>query len=286
MNDRLQKKCFFAATGFHLLLLAILIVGPAFFVSERKAEDMPMLDFVPTKTIDEAFSGGGSPKAQPPAPQPLPPAPQAEVQPPPPPPVAVKLPDPPKLTVKEKEPDPESLEVKTDKKPRKPEVSLKPVVRKPNTPTTKVTSTAAVDSDAKARAQARAKQVAAFSRTVNNLSAGLSSSTTVDMPQGPGGGGPSYANFYQALRKIYNDAWIVPDGITDDEATVSTSVTIARNGDVIATKILRSSGNAAVDASVEAMLRRVTRAVPLPESAKENQRTVTIKFNVKAKLNG
>jgi hypothetical protein len=30
-------------------------------------------------------------------------------------------------------------------------------------------------------------------------------------------------------------------------------------------------------------LRRVTFAVPLPEGAKESQRTVTIKFNVKAK---
>jgi TonB family protein len=284
MNDRLQKKCFFAATGFHLLLLTILIVGPAFFMSERKADDMPMLDFVPTKTIEEAFSGGGSPQAQPPAPPP--PAPQPEAQPPAPAPAPVKLPDPPKVVVKEKAPDPESLEVQTEKKPRKPEVSLKPVVRKPSTTPTKVASTSTEDPEAKARADARAKQIAAFHKSVNNLNAGLSSSTTVEMPQGPGGGGPSYANFLQALRKIYNDAWVVPDGITDDEATVSTSVTIARNGDVIATKILRSSGNAAVDASVEAMLRRVTRAVPLPDSAKENQRTVTIKFNVKAKLNG
>jgi TonB family protein len=279
MTDRLQKKCFFAATGFHLLLLTILIVGPAFLMSNRKAEDTPMLDFVPTKTIDEAFSGGGSPKAQPPAPQPQPPVPQAEIQPPAP----VKLPDPPKVVVKEKEPDPESLEAKTDKKPRKPEVSLKPVVRKPNATTSKLASTD--DADAKARADAKAKQQAAFHKTLNNLNAGLSSSTTIEMP-GPGGGGPSYANFLQALRKVYTDAWLVPDGITDDQATVTTSVTIARNGDVIATKILRSSGNSAVDASVEAMLRRVTHAVPLPDSAKEDQRTVNIKFNVKAKLNG
>jgi hypothetical protein len=30
-------------------------------------------------------------------------------------------------------------------------------------------------------------------------------------------------------------------------------------------------------------LRRVTHAVPLPDNAKEDKRTVTIKFNVKAK---
>lgn len=283
MNNRLQKKCFFAATGFHLLLLTILIVGPAFFLSERKAEDLPMLAFVPQKTIDEALSGGGSPQARPPAPQP--PTPQAEEPAPaPPPPVPVRQPDPPKVVVKETKPDPESLEVKPETKPRKPKISLKPVVRKSNTPV-KVASNAAANAEAKARAEATAKRIAAFKSSVNNISAGLSSSTTVEMP-GPGGGGPSYANFLQAVRKVYTDAWLLPDGITDDEATVTTSVTIARNGNVIATKILRTSGNAAVDASVEAMLRRVRHAVPLPDSAKESSRTVTIKFNVKAKLNG
>jgi TonB family protein len=85
------------------------------------------------------------------------------------------------------------------------------------------------------------------------------------------------------VKKIYSDAWLVPDSVTDDEATTTASVTISRSGTVVSSHIIRPSGNALADASVQAALRRVTFAVPLPEGAKEDQRTVTIKFNVKAK---
>ena len=108
------------------------------------------------------------------------------------------------------------------------------------------------------------------------------------MPEfkGPGGGGVPYANFLDGVRKDYTDAWIVPEGVTDDQATAIASVTIQRDGTVLEAHILTPSGNALADQSVEAVLRRVKRTVPLPDGAKENQRTVKIKFNVKAKLLG
>ena len=38
--SRLQKKCFIAASGLHLLLVVILLVGPAFLAAHsRKTED-------------------------------------------------------------------------------------------------------------------------------------------------------------------------------------------------------------------------------------------------------
>ena len=78
--DRLQKKCFLASTGLHLLLLLILLVGPAFVSSRSKPDNLPILDFVSLKTVDALISGGGNPDAKPPPaplvkPQPLPPAP-------------------------------------------------------------------------------------------------------------------------------------------------------------------------------------------------------------------
>ena len=73
--DRLQKKCFVASTGFHLLLVVILIVGPAFLASHSKSEDMPILAFIPVKTVDALVSGGGDPHGSPPPP-PAPPAPK------------------------------------------------------------------------------------------------------------------------------------------------------------------------------------------------------------------
>jgi len=271
--NRTQKKCVVAATGFHLLLLLILFIGPAFLSSNQKGEDRALIDFVPLKTIDEALSGGGNPNARPPAPapppvQPQPPAPRPQP--------IVQPPEPPKPVQR----DPDISDTKPAKK--LPDVSLKPMVRPKNKTTAKQKSTTTSDSQSDAADERQAQLAKAARNVARSLQEGLSSSTTVEMP-GPGGGGVPYANFLDGVKKIYSDAWIVPDGVTDDEATATASVTIARDGTVLSARVTRPSRNALADASVEATLRRVTHAVPLPENAKEDKRTVTIKFNVKAK---
>jgi TonB family protein len=163
-----------------------------------------------------------------------------------------------------------------------PPESLKPVVRPKSKPTAKSKPTTHSDSKSDAADERQMQLAKAARNAARSLQEGLSSSTTVEMP-GSGGGGVPYANFLDGVKKIYSDAWIVPEGVTDDEATATASVTIRRDGTVLLAKIIRTSGNALADASVEATLRRVTYAVPLPENAKEDKRTVTIKFNVKAK---
>jgi TonB family protein len=269
--NRTQKKCFLASTGFHLLLLLLLFIGPAFLTSQDKeAENRPLLDFVPIKTIDEALSGGGNPNARPPAPTPTPPAPepkppQAQEQ-------QIRQPDPPKPPPR----DSEQFDITPKKK--LPDVSTNKIVRSTGT-STKQRQPSKPNSPAD---DARTQVAKAALGAANNLRQSFSSSTTVEMP-GPGGGGVPYANFLDGVRKRYSDAWVVPDGVTDDEATATASVTISRDGTVLSARIIRESGNALADQSVEAVLRRVKFAVPLPENAKENQRTVTIIFNVKAK---
>lgn len=281
MNNRLQKKCFIAAAGFHLLMVMILLVGPAFLSPSKKADERPLITFIPAITIDEALSGGGNPNARPPSPQPPAPQPQPQqqVEPPAPrpqPPAPVQQPEPPKPVPR----DPDVVPPKPTKK--LPDVTLKRVTR-PKETTSKSKTAPKLDSQSKANDQltqvAKAAQAAAKSIRKNV------SDSPVEMPelQGPGGGGVPYANFLDALRKRYSDAWLVPDGVTDDEATATASVTIARDGTVLSSRLTQSSGNALADQSVEMTLRRVTFAVPLPEGAKESQRTVTIKFNVKAK---
>jgi TonB family protein len=273
MNKRLQKKCFVAAAGFHLLMLVILLVGPAFLSSGKKTEDRPPIDFIPLKTIDEALSGGGNPNARPPTPQPpasqpQPPAPRPQPQTP------VRQPEPPKPVQR----DPEVVPPKPTRK--LPDVSLKRVTRSNETVSKKKTPPKQDTQPNNQLTQvAKAAQAAAKSIRQNV------SDSPVEMPElhGPGGGGVPYANFLDGIRKRYSDAWLVPDGVTDDEATATASVTIARDGTVLSSRLIQSSGNALADQSVEMTLRRVTFAVPLPEGAKESQRTVTIKFNVKAK---
>jgi TonB family protein len=281
--NRLAKKCFVAATGLHLLLLLILLIGPAFLSSNSKSDKVPLIDFVPVKTVDSAMSGGGNPKAtaSPPmlaAPPPVPvPVPVPVVVPPTPPtpPVPVKEVKPPKENS-------DSLEPVTKPKPRKVEVSTTLVKRSTDT---KAISKAQAAADAKAKTDAQRKLAERIDRTVDEIRDGLSGSTSVEL-KGPGGGGVPYANFLQAVKKKYSDAWTVPDGVTDDSATATAAITIARDGTVISASITRFSGNSEVDRSVKATLDRVRFAAPLPDDAKEDQRTVTINFNVKTKLLG
>ena len=56
--NRLQKKCVIATAGVHLLLVVILFVGPAFFYSKPKADDLQVLDVIPANLIDAPFNSG------------------------------------------------------------------------------------------------------------------------------------------------------------------------------------------------------------------------------------
>lgn len=271
--NRTQKKCFMAATGMHLLLLVILFVGPAFLSSSEKSDNRPPIDFVALKTIDEALAGGGSPNARPPAPVPV--APKVATPQPAPPAPRVEKVEPPKVETPERD----TFDIKPAKK--LPRVNLKPVVR-PKNSSAKVKPTTNPASDPDAADEKQTRLASAARNAAKNLHGALSTGTTVEMP-GPGGGGVPYANFLDAVKKVYSDAWIVPDGVTDEEATATASVTIARDGTVVNSRMIQSSGNVLADQSVEMVLRRVTFAAPLPDGAKESQRTVTIKFNVKAK---
>jgi len=279
--NRLQKKCFIASAGTHFLLIVILFIGPAFLSAKNsKPENFELLDFIPPRTVDAlvAPNPGGAPlqrqqqqQAPPAAPPPVP-----ESKPPPEP---QRIQEPAKVVRKD---DTESLELKTQKtqKPRLPQVDTTVRVRRP---TTKEKQTEKSDNREREQAENRRKTAAAFNSATANLDRELSGSTAVRFGDGDGrGSGPAYANFLQALKTVYTDAWNVPDG-ADDDATITSSVTIAKDGTVLSAHITRRSGNSIADNSVQLTLDRVRHAVPLPDDAKESQRTVTITFSVKAK---
>ncbi len=288
--NRLQKKCFVGSAGIHLLLALVLFVGPGFLSSPSKPDNFTVLDFVPAKTVDELVApGGGSPKAKPPPPAPVqPPQPQPE------PPAATPPPEPKARPEKIREPEPapepkpvahdeESFEPAKEKKPRKVEISTKLVTRKRDTSEErKAREEAEARQEAKALADARRRLARQIGRAADAISSEVSDATTVELA-GPGGGGLPYANFFQALKSIYSNAWLLPDGVEDNEATTVALVTIARDGTVVSHKIIGFSGDRVVDQSVEATLERVQHVSPLPENCKEDERRVTIKFNVKAK---
>jgi TonB family protein len=284
--NRLQKKCIIASTGLHLLLAVILFVGPGFLSSRSKPDSTPPLDFIAAATVDAALSGGGDNTVKaPPAEAVAPPAVPAPVVPQPP--VVERAPPPPVVDRSPPIPAPRITEVKPPKASVTP-VEPPPRVHKIVVNTTPVLGTspdvkAARDAQAKAAADAKRRAALAVSRTIAGIRGGVSGSTEVRL-SGPGGGGVPYGNFLSAVKKAYWDAWTVPAGVPD--VTVRVTVTIARDGTVISSRITGESGNAAVDSSVQNALDRVKFAAPLPEGAKEDQRTVTINFNTEAKLTG
>ena len=250
--NRLQKKCVIATAGFHLLLLTILIVGPAFFNPQPKPDETQLLDVIPANLIDAPFNSGVA-NAQPPPPAPVtPPAPAPE-----------KI-EPPK-PVREMAPAPAPVEKPDMNLPRKILISTQLVARtapraSPNA------------SDARARA---------IRSALRNLKKNFTPGTVVDMPGNSGGA--AYANYRDAIATIYYDAWTPPAEADNEEANTRVSVTIANDGTVITARIVTPSGDAKVDASIQRTLERVTFIAPFPKGAVEKERTYMINFNLKAK---
>lgn len=297
--NRLQKKCFIVSLGVHILLPAMLLFGAAFFSPASKPENTQVNTFVAVATVDALVSGGGDNTVKaPPALATAPPTPPQEpVAPPQPQPVAppvVEQPKPQPAPVIEKveSPAPRIVPKETPKETKvvkdTPAPDPKPRTHKIEVNTTLVTTTsadikAAQEAAKKAAAAAERRRAEIFARTVAGIRNGVSGSTEVKL-SGPGGGGVPYANFLSAVQTVYYNAWRQPDNVPD--VTAKVSVVIARDGSVISARIVSPSGNSTVDRSVQEVIERVKFAAPLPENAKEDQRTVTINFNTEATTTG
>ncbi len=142
--ERLQKKCVIASAGAHLLLMLTLLVGPGFLAPKETIQDQPVIDFIPSKLVDEAVMGGGNPNARPmPVPEnkppettpaPPPPAPEPEPERVKPPPTPTPAPAPvPEKKAPTPERNPDSLEPVTEKKVRKPVANTTLVTKKTDT---------------------------------------------------------------------------------------------------------------------------------------------------------
>jgi len=281
--NRLQKKCLIATAGFHLLLLVILLVGPGFFTAKPKPDDTQVLDVIPANLIDAAFSSGVK-GAQPPPPTPIvkPPEPQPQPTPEPPKPVVkpepVKPPDPEPVKLPDKLP-PDDLKPVVKPLTKPPEhiikPDLKPIVRK--TPPKDMDNSAA---EAKEQKRLRDQRIKAFQNAARSIKDSSSKSTIVDVP---GESDLAYAPYKDAIGSIYYNAWTPPDDVANDDSNTKVSITIARDGTVISSRIITPSGDSRMDASVQRALDRVSSVPPLPAGTKENQRTILMNFNLKAK---
>lgn len=271
--NRLQKKCVMATAGFHLLLLVILFVGPAFFWAKEKPDETPVLDMIPANLVDSASTGVQAAQPPPPAPTvvpptPTPPAPTPTpvVTPPTPAPTPEKIEPvkPPKETVK---PDLTPVEKPSVTKPQPPKINLK-LTERTVTKNSSPATPAPPDNSRAVRSALRALR--------NNLS----SATSIDMP---GNSSASAANYAQVVKSVYEQAWTPPDDTASDDANIKVRVTIARDGTVISARVIGPSGDASVDKSVRSTLERVQFIAPFPSGSTDRERSYIINFNLKAK---
>ncbi len=294
MKNGLQIKGLIISTLLHLLVIGVLVVGPAFAPKPtRLPETIEIIDFFPLRTTDANIKGGGSPEGAvvpPPVSKPEQtfkelPLPKPEPQP------KQVEPQPQRLTPKpEQQTLPSINENEPDtKRPKKtPMINTNLITKKivPLTATTnnqrKTSATETVsDGIDPAIAQALKNLRTTLGRTpsVTSLSQGKDTTSFY----GPGGGGIPYANFKSAVYSIYYNAWHPPSGITIENAVTDTEVVVARDGTVISARIIKPSGDAAMDASVKQALDRVRNLPPLPLESSETQRVLRIKFDLKAK---
>ena len=306
---RLHKKCLIASTSLHALLAFVLVFGSAFFVARDKQLPQPRLQFVPSRFVEAALAGGGgnpniartddiqkgSPTApvppKPPTPTPPKPNPVRQADPPPPPPKPTPKPvetkvDPPKVD-SVKPPKPTDVAKPAEKAAPKRKIDLADLKLIPNDAKEKEKIKAQAEAEERAEAQRiananRRKIAEQFSSAADILQRGFQHGTKVDVG---GPGGEAFANYGTLVRTRYEAAWQVLQDLSDDDAIALVKVTVARDGRVLSSLILRKSGNATMDRSVQRALDRVRdeHLPPFPDFIKDLERTFTIEFNLKTK---
>lgn len=305
----LQKKCFIASVAMHGLLLVSLLVSSAFFSRQRDVVD-PVIDFVPTRIVEDLLNRGSAQELTQTSPVPQPPAPQA-VQPPTPAPTPpqpkpepVRQPEPkpePKPVVKET-PKPEPKPVaKVEPKPAPPKPTPAPApkpepVAKPKPaidfsaakPRQITFDTSAADRKRQEQAQKEwqeakasiSNQRAALEKSVSRLETGMQPSMSIEMP---GPGSAAFASYASLVRTIYDAAWRVSPSLRSTSSTAKVEIVVARDGKVRSSRIISRSTSGELNDSVQAALDRVDFIGPFPAGSKDDERRFVIVFDLETK---
>jgi periplasmic protein TonB len=151
--------------------------------------------------------------------------------------------------------------------------------------TAKADKTAKTSNPSQNPGKASKERQEAFNRTFKELGQGLSTGglTMSDTPGNGAGGGPGAVNYSQAVLGAYDDAWNPPAELTEDVAVAVIKIVVNRTGRIDDARIIKRSGNALMDRSVQNALEAVKSLPPFPEGAKDIERTFRIEFNLKVK---
>jgi TonB family protein len=194
--------------------------------------------------------------------------------------------------VPEREPVETSHEspIAVEQKPAKPHheihVSYEPASSLLKSKKSKDNSKAEQAAAAAAAAAAEQRRLKHVEESLSQLASGVQSSsaekTVVEVP-GIGGGGEVFAGYDEAVSSIYYHAWITPDSVPDRLTAPEVRVVVERDGSIRSAELITRSGEAALDKSVERLLRVVDHLPPFPSGAHDEQKVFRIRFSLDVK---
>ena len=260
--SRLLKKCLFLSIGLHILLAAALLICTAFFVAKPE-KIMPTLSMIAPDVLDNLLNPQpvSTPKKNPnpPVRRIVTPTPPKKVTPTP----------PRKVTPKKKQ----SPALKPTKSKVTPKPKRKTIKIAQNTQTSKGATGRPKKNTHPKTPPVSAKQL----NTIKSMRNQLSAAINVNVAGTNAAAFTSYANF---VVGVYRRTWepLIPSGLARSRIT-KVSVTIRRDGRVLSARIIRKTGDAALDRSVQRALDRVkTIGKSFPSGSKDSQRTFTLDF--------
>ena len=275
--SRLLKKCFFLSVGLHLLLVAVLILGAAFLVTQPEKVP-PVLSMIAPSELENLLNPPSPPQPRPNFNQPsatrhtqvTPPRPPVKpiVEPP-----RVTPPKPPRVTAPKVKPTPRPKKPTPKKTKPKNTVKTPSQIRvnigNPKNHTNKTRPT-----------PSRPVNPAVNSKDVNTALKGLNNLSAKIKVQVSGSNRAAFATYAQHVVAVYRRAWqpLIPKNLARTRIA-EVSVTIDRTGRVIRARIIRRTGDAALDKSVQRALDKV-RSVgkSFPSGSRDAQRTFILDF--------
>jgi len=267
--SRLLKKCLFLSIGLHILLAAALLICTAFFVVKPE-KIMPTLSMIAPDVLDNLLNPRpvSTPRKNPnpPVRRIVTPAPPRKVTPTPP---RKVTPTPPrKVTPKKQSPSLKPTKSKVTPKPKRKTIKIAQ-----NTQTSKGATGRPKKNTHPKAPPVSAKQL----NTIKSMRNQLSAAINVNVAGANAAAFTSYANF---VVGVYRRTWepLIPSGLARSRIA-KVSVTIRSDGRVLSARIIRKTGDAALDRSVQRALDRVkTIGKSFPLGSKDSQRTFTLDF--------
>jgi periplasmic protein TonB len=271
--SHLKKKCYVISLSGHVVLLLVLIVGPAFFVPKEKPIQSPAMQMVSSALIEKALAQNQ--------------VKEVVTQPP-------KKVEEPKPIIKKEEPKPEPQKPKepkpkikkVDPLPKPPEKKKTPIKR-PKIDISKLKTSPRVSAQERQEAErrrqaaaeaARQKRAALLNSALNKLDRHVASSSTASIPTL---GNALVSDYASKIRERYLLAW---NGIKSTvqiqrrDLEVTAKVVIRRNGSVASATISKATSDAAANSAIERLLNSVRSFPPLPKEIKGASHTFSVKF--------